>query len=195
MANWSPPLVRKTSGRRGVAQLVEHAPPKRGVAGSSPVAPAPQKRRRPALGGLSSRLALRLVLPRAAAPPRTPLRGARARARARSPSTPRSKVAAHGSSRSPPRRSRCGWATSRDVRSIAARLRSPPSRGVFSCRGCCGSDPGALAGVPEDEGPGASRPADPDLRAAREVRGRPGGSEPARRTSTSRTSSRTGSSG
>ena len=61
-----------------------------------------------------------------------------------------------------------------------ARLRSPPARGVFSCRGCGRSNPSALAGVPEVERSGASRPAHPHVRAAREVRRRPRGGEPPR---------------
>ena len=58
-------------------------------------------------------------------------------------------------------------------------LRSPRTRGVFSCRGCGRSNPNALAGVSEVPGSGAPRPPDPHIRAAREVRGRAGGGEPA----------------
>ena len=59
-------------------------------------------------------------------------------------------------------------------------LRSPPARGVFSCRGGDGPDPDSLAGVPEVEGAGAPRPTDPHLRPAGEVRGGARGGEPAR---------------
>ena len=115
---------------------------------------------------------------RAAAPSRTPLRRARAgsRARRRLLRARRRQRVGHRARRCSPR------ALARRPRATCAdssRLRTPPSRGVFSFRGCCGSDPGALARVPEDEGPGASRPAHPDLRAAREVRRRSRGSEPA----------------
>ena len=117
---------------------------------------------------------------RAAPPPRAPLRGARARLSVLSRSAPALQGGAAWVIALAAAALACLDGRPRAARAHAPpRLRSPPTRGVFSCRGCCGPDPDALAGVPEVEGSGASRPADPHVRAARQVRRGPRGGEPA----------------
>ena len=99
-------------------------------------------------------------------------------------------ASAGGSSPSPPSRSPSGSA-------VDGRSRPPeekPRRTAYSLRVAAG-DTQSLARVPRNRGQGAPRPADPDVRAAREVRRRAGSAAGCPRTWTRATSSRTGCSG